>query len=659
MRANVTSNELGGSTNLAVLAPVKPGFVVGFESITYLERLHKLLAAVNASRRAQREAALTPPVFPDPIGRFGIIRNFRYTVFPPYPPDPHSPLRVDPDDPHWLTLNITFDGGWEPYMRVIYRDIGPLLDALFSNCVGYPGSRTASYDDYCRWVRDNETPHGTFFSDAPITVADQHYFEETDRLQRGADPVHADAAIAAFALPSDNELGRRALATAKADPEPAVLAALRGVKGLYRLSPYFPPNDEREDLILVRFARQVLPEFHRLLPAVRAGQFGVGAKALLDSFVDELDWFTQPDTSPPPAAGPEPAYDPTRVQAGIVAPYDGITHGCLVLLRVEPGAGDAAARFLANYDVSVEGRPAKDAIRRNVALSYVGLQSLGVHEARIDKLAPEFAQGMETRAGLLGDFHGNHPDVWPRPKANWDGRGLTTNGGPVDLSAVDVVIALRVAGHHADPSPGLHALLAAEIQAIESTARGALKVIGVEPMRSYPDAPGGKGREHFGFLDGFSQPVPASPLPQPRQVDQVPVGEIVLGYRNDRGDAPGAAASEDLMLDGSYLVVRKLRQHLDALHTVIEREWDGSDVLERMVGRRRDGTPLVQGGLASSNAFNYEADAHDKAGARCPFHAHTRRMMRGVAGRPSRGLVRRVWAWKGQRAPALSCASAS
>lgn len=57
MRANVTSIALSGTTNLAVLAPIKPGFVDGFESITYVERLRRLLAALHGGRVAGREAA--------------------------------------------------------------------------------------------------------------------------------------------------------------------------------------------------------------------------------------------------------------------------------------------------------------------------------------------------------------------------------------------------------------------------------------------------------------------------------------------------------------------------------------------------------------------------------------------------------------------------
>ena len=151
MRAKVRSIELGGVVNLAVLAPIKRGFVPGFETITYLERLKRLLDALQVARQNLRESELRRPVFPDSVGRLGIIHNFRYAIVPPEPP----PAGAQQPGVSRLSLNVSFDGGWEPYMRVIFRDIGTLLDALFCHCVGYPGSVNANYDKYCRWVRDH------------------------------------------------------------------------------------------------------------------------------------------------------------------------------------------------------------------------------------------------------------------------------------------------------------------------------------------------------------------------------------------------------------------------------------------------------------------------------------------------------------------------
>ena len=140
--AHKRSMGLGGITNLAVMAPIKSGMVPGFEPISYLERLRKVLDALQSARQNVRESELRPPFFPDSVGRFGFIHHFRYAIVPPVPEADQQPA-----DGIWrLSLNVTFDGGWEPYMRVIYRDLGPLLDLLFCHSTTYPGSRTSTFD---------------------------------------------------------------------------------------------------------------------------------------------------------------------------------------------------------------------------------------------------------------------------------------------------------------------------------------------------------------------------------------------------------------------------------------------------------------------------------------------------------------------------------
>ena len=197
MRSNERGGSLAGATNLALMAPVREGILApGFEPISYLERLHRLLDAMHASRRNARESEMLRSVFPDAIGRFGIISGFRYALMPP------SEAGVQ----RWhLSLNVTFDGGWEPYMRVIYRDIGPLLDALLCHCEGYPGSRTSDYDTYCRWVRSAEFAAGIFYTDpSGATLSDQNYLASVERIQRDhTDPATADKLIAAHAEPAD------------------------------------------------------------------------------------------------------------------------------------------------------------------------------------------------------------------------------------------------------------------------------------------------------------------------------------------------------------------------------------------------------------------------------------------------------------------------
>src|SRR5262249_27983328 len=109
---------------------------------------------------------------------------------------------------------------------------------------------------------------------------------------------------------------------------------------------------------------------------------------------------------------------------------------------------------------------------------------------------------------------------------------------------------------------------------------------------------------------------------------------LFLGHENTAGDTcdPKSAAPA-LLQNGTFLVVRKLRQHLDHLHTALDSHLQDkglSDdeakakrkqaILEKMMGRRQDGTPLVD--PAAGNDFDY---AKDDEGRQCPFHAHVRR----------------------------------
>jgi Dyp-type peroxidase family len=144
----------------------------------------------------------------------------------------------------------------------------------------------------------------------------------------------------------------------------------------------------------------------------------------------------------------------------------------------------------------------------------------------------------------------------------------------------------------------------------------------------------GDGIEHFGYVDGRSQPLmleedvdrEASDAGIAQWNPAVPLGVALVPEPNPR---PGM---EDISI-GSYFVFRKLEQDVrafkrqeqelaDALALVGEgRERAGALV----VGRFEDGTPVTMSdearGVPPPNDFNYDADP----GSRCPFHAHIRK----------------------------------
>ena len=114
-----------------------------------------------------------------------------------------------------------------------------------------------------------------------------------------------------------------------------------------------------------------------------------------------------------------------------------------------------------------------------------GLRALQIHPERLDRLPAEFGEGMEPRAGLLGDVRGNHPDHWRRPLRH----GVDpAREDRITLGVVHVAVMLRTIDA-ADPGHALHPLLAAEVTALGKHGTG-LSVLAVEVTRSRTDAAG-------------------------------------------------------------------------------------------------------------------------------------------------------------------------
>lgn len=618
-RARTRSTGLAGVTNLAVLAPLRNGIVPGIEPISYVGRLRKVLDALHASRRNLRESELLQ-IFPDVVGRFGIIHSFRYALVKPQA----GPAGMPADFGTWrLSLNVTFDGGWEPYMRVIQRDIGPLLDLLFCHSPDYPGSTKVTFEEYCDWVRRHEVAAGLFFADSAGTVEDGDYLAKAEALQRSG---ASDDALARCHLRSEPQRQADALAAAWKNPERALALPLRTLKGLYRLTPYFQPYADGP--VLHRFAQDVLKgpiEFmNRIEEVTRAPalpphldelkkQWAAIKGKLLRDELAWLDWANVAKAGPKAVEG----VDPKALQAHVLGAGERMTHGCLVLLQVKnPQKALATIADLAERC----GPVAPGGIGYLVGFTYQGLVELGVSADRLAMLPQEFFEGMEARSALLGDLRTNHPDRWVRPELEPSGQGSRQR---VDFHVVHLVVQVRLDDKASTDL--LHPRLKDEVQALGQAATG-LRVLAHEPMRSYRDDKDFHAVGHMGIADGLSQP--KLPLGATNDFnhynDQVSAGELLLGYANDRGDAkPG----ENLFLhNGTFLAVRKLRQFMDRLDKVAPvTTAPGKALLERMVGRAADGAPLhgLPAGFRHENDFNFDSQAASDA---CPFHSHVRRL---------------------------------
>jgi Dyp-type peroxidase family len=595
--------QLGGITDLNLLADVRPGFVDALEVVTHVDRLRKVLRTLNGLRLGSRESSSPASPYTDVVARWRIVHSFRWTV-------------IDGDSPK-LLLSVNFDGGWEPYMRVIWDQLGSTLDLILCHTEGYRLSCETSFEAYARWVREHEVSADFLFIESGRTVGDAEYLAKLEAAQRGrASELGADRLRA----PSSGEV--RPLPT---DPAERFAMAARGLvplAGLFTLQRYF--NERAWDgRVLLRATQDVLFELARL---DTRQQFPIGTgtspgELLRRRHFAMLQWFETVLT--PPAVQPRalPLAD-ADLQAGLLTKLPA-NRGALLLLRIAQPA--PALAWLSTAPVTVEGQapPAEGPLQgvwTQLALTLAGLSTLGVPARRLERFPQAFKEGMAARAGLLGDVRHNHPSHWAlAPHANGRDR--------FDPASAHVLVQLRFAS--TEPGEAVTAADQARIQAAAQalTQGTGLALMAIEPLRS-----NALDQENFGFKDGISQPTPDWKTPQPtgqRWDDRVHDGEILQGLPTARDKGYAVPEQPDALLDrSSFLVVRKLRQYVGRLDARVSAEAQRMGLpkellLAKLMGRWRTGEPLADDqALNAGNDFNYEAD---RQGALCPFHAHIRR----------------------------------
>jgi Dyp-type peroxidase family len=330
--------------------------------------------------------------------------------------------------------------------------------------------------------------------------------------------------------------------------------------------------------------------------------------------------------------------DQANLQGNILCGYGNeFCHGLFAFVRVEQGAAGRAligewldgGRVTDAQPWAKEGTPwyrlargqtLKPPDTLNVALNWDGLRALGLPQHLLAEFAPEFRDGMAARAEFLGDTGTSAPSCWDPGLRPGDHHMLVT----LFARQADVLEARRAElRERIGPDPGLS--LARE----EPTG-----------LLSHPKE-GEFAREHFGFADGLSQPTIDDPRAGPsnqkgrgtptrlRGWDHLAPGEFVLGYTDEDGVLP-PAPPDPLGRDGSYVVVRKLHQHVDVFTNYLRDQARGDPEREellaaKLVGRYRDGRPLSRPEASTAkllNAFRYR---RDREGLRCPAGAHIRR----------------------------------
>ena len=321
------------------------------------------------------------------------------------------------------------------------------------------------------------------------------------------------------------------------------------------------------------------------------------------------------------------------IQALVRFGFKHLTQSRFVLLQIRNR--EAARAWLATAPVSsaIDTHPLPTTALQ-IAFTSDGLRALGVPSDVTEGLSDEYLGGMSgntNRSRRLGDVEQNDPARW-----QWGAR-----------DRIPHVLLMLYAGD---------GLLEEFEQSIRSQWRDAFNELVSLTTSDFG------GAEPFGFRDGLSQPTldwkrerPVRDETKYAYTNLACLGEFLLGYPNEYGgytDRPlidpqraGAASlpraedspsKADLGRNGSYLVMRQLRQDVQGLWCYLDKQADGDAVLREklaaaMVGRTRDGIPLAGNTVGSGKATSRDDDTNaftfgsDPDGIRCPLGAHIRR----------------------------------
>lgn len=383
-------------------------------------------------------------------------------------------------------------------------------------------------------------------------------------------------------------------------------------------------------------------------------------------------------------------------QALVVSGFGDLPTGRALFLELSTPGGAWLSALSAVAPISNAEPPGKPEPDRAAAIAFTwtGLKLMGLAETALASFGRPFREGMmqEDRLRRLGDRRsGKWLETVIDGGPQWSGNTAVhpATAGTAPVSAFDVD----------DPGPAeeqirtpltVHVLLLLyassdpvidswRVQIEAELAKHKVRIVHSLPLVLDPHhigVPRVSG-EHFGFADGLSQPHPIDEggkvtvngrSARPGPLHGVPLGEFLFGYLNGhREAAPGPVVPDDdqrkplvaqlephptaegffdFGLNGSYLVVRQLKQDVAAF-------WNSMDanakkiraqdpdytqhvtadwIAERVVGRNRGGHLLCAPpatylaadarGLPDSSYRFHEADA---SGAGCPPGSHVRR----------------------------------
>jgi Dyp-type peroxidase family len=262
------------------------------------------------------------------------------------------------------------------------------------------------------------------------------------------------------------------------------------------------------------------------------------------------------------------------IQSGVLRPRPSPYAASYILLRIDDRRAGRKLMERLGSVVASAAHPASPSADCwvSVALTYHGLEALGVPQGSLDSFAWEFRQGMAARAKALGDVGESSPEHWESPLGTRDVHVVLTALSP-DQAQLDAALgrahkALRELG-------GIEAIWRQDCHALST------------------------GKEPFGFRDGISHPaIEGSGIPgsNPRE-EPLKAGEFVLGYPDETGSLPPMPQPDVLGRNGAYVVFRKLHQRVAAFRQYLKDNSSSPEDEEclaaKMMGRWRSGAPLA------------------------------------------------------------------
>jgi Dyp-type peroxidase family len=332
--------------------------------------------------------------------------------------------------------------------------------------------------------------------------------------------------------------------------------------------------------------------------------------------------------------------DLAEIQGLIISGYGHLRHGCY--LFIEFGDAPRARQWIGGISGQVAsgaawprdagGRPIKPESVINLAFTYTGLTALTGDAKRLSRFPLEFVQGMtepKRAERVLGDVGPSAPEYWDI------GGSQPAGKSPASWHAVVILLT---------DTPERRETMAAELLAdfaahnIELLARQDANVLPGE-------------REHFGFLDGTSQPhLEGSSRPRQKGDPIIKVGDFLLGYtteyeKDQQPIMPSLDDDQHFGQNGTYLVFRKIAQDVAGFWNFMA-DFAANDsspltagmttqqkmiwLASKFVGRWPNGTPLTKHPDSEQemtredkNYFLYHQ--RDPHGEKAPLGSHIRR----------------------------------